>query len=277
MAETQPTPMTLTRLGLRVLAQGLVELPIKITRVSVGDGYLPDGTVIKDMTELIHEVRDVPINRKQVIGDGHAQIDTIISNMGLTSPYRLREVGVWAVDNDTGEEVLYAYGNYGDDAIMIPAAGGVYAVNFVYQILIEIDQVPDIEIVITEGYGFATQDDIDTSIDSLFREPAQIERFWTADESEPRKLRPATGEDVVRYLFEHTATDDEPVLIGFRPNDKKIFGIKLSRFVVQAEGISGGNPSMTEADYPDTLSGGNPSMREEDYEGTVSGGDPSTI
>ncbi len=69
--------------------------------------------------------------------------------------------------------------------------------------------------------------------DELFAEPAPIAVFWVADEAKPKKIRPATDEQVILYLFERTAAADEPVLIGFDPNTKKIFGVPVSQVGVQ--------------------------------------------
>lgn len=225
MANTQPTPMIITAAGLRVLAQGQTGLPINITRVSVGDAYLPPDTAVEEMAGLVSEVRDMPVNSKKMIGDGTVRIDTIVSNKGVTAPYFLREVGVWAVDNDTGGEILYSYANYGDAPIFIAADMGYHAVNFVHQVFIIIGRAANVSIVITEGYGYATQENIDDTVASLFRGPAPISRFWTADESEPRKLRPATLQDVRRALFDVGL--DAPYLIGYDPASDLIFGYPL--------------------------------------------------
>jgi hypothetical protein len=263
--------------------------------VSVGEGELPPETVVEEMTSLIDEVRDVPINNNKIIGDGRTQIEVVISNMNLSVGYDLREIGIWAIDNDDGSEILYSYTNFGEFPSYIYATGGPHAINMMYQLMTVIKQAPVVIVEITEGYGYITQDDLDSAmeqvgqaignitgqisqaINGIYGDPAPIYRFWTADEDNPRKLRPATHKDVIAYLFEQTASTDESVIIGYRPEDKGLFGIPLSRILIRSIQVSGGNPSMQADDYPDRLSGGNPGMVTADYEGSISGGDPLTV
>lgn len=279
MADSQPTPVILTSNGRKVLAQGQTGLPIEIVRIAVGDGVLPDGTIIDDMTGLVHEVRDVPINSNTIVGDGTTMIEAVISNRDLATPYELREVGIFAIDNDTGDEVLYAYTNSGDVPwIFVPSANGPHAVDIMYELYTIIKQAANVVVNITEGYGYVTTAQLELRIGQMYGNKAPIANIWTSDDADPKKLRHSSMEDVNTYLFEHTIADaHEPVLLGFRPEDKKVFGIPLSQFETRAVRMNGGTPSMAVNDYPGNISGGDPSMEAADYEGTLEGGNPFMI
>ncbi len=112
-----------------------------------------------------------------------------------------------------------------------------------------------------------------SEFDGLFGDPAPISGFWTKDKNEPKTLRPATDEDVIKYLFERTAVTDEPVFIVFDPTSKGILGIPFSN-ITRSQRLSGGNPTMTADDYSGATRGGTPLMVESDYDGRLSGGSP---
>jgi hypothetical protein len=147
-------PLFLTKAGRRVLAQAQTGLPLKFTKAVSGDGVLPSGTQVENLTNVIHFAANLPLNSNEIIGDGTTQIDAIVSNKNLSVGYFFREVGLFAKDNETGQEVLYAYANAGDLPDFIPAANGPHAVNLVLGIITVIDQATNIQISIAEGYGF---------------------------------------------------------------------------------------------------------------------------
>jgi hypothetical protein len=76
-----------------------------------------------------------------------------------------------------------------------------------------------------------------------------------------------------------TAPDDKPVLIGYDPVTRTLFGYPLGDVVGMTDHLRGGDPGMGVDDYPNgRVSGGNPGMAPEDYtDGRLSGGNPLTL
>lgn len=266
----------LTRLGRKVLAQAQTGLPLHFTRVTVGDGEMPGGIEIEDMTELVGPIRNLPINRNEIIGDGTTKMDCILSNQDLTVGFDFRELGIFAKDNDTGLDILYAYTNAGDLPDYIPAGNGPHAVNLVLGLVTVVKQAANIVVEISQGYGFVTEEQMETFVLDLFRPYKAPTGFWVLDDTEPEKLRPATKRQVLTALFAETATN-ESVLIGYDPVTDDIFGFPFSRIVTTNDRVRGGTPGMEIADYEGSISGGSPDMALEDYpDGSISGGDPFT-
>jgi hypothetical protein len=259
-------PVALTRLGRKVLAQGQTGLPIRFTRVTVGDGRLPPGAVTDNMTGMVHAVKNLPINGNTIIGDGTTQLDCLLSNRDLAVMLELREIGLFARDNDNGNEILYAYTNAGDLPDYIPAGGGPHAVELLLSIVTVIRQAANIVVNITEGYGFVTPAQLETRILDLYRPHGKPVGLWTWNDADAKKLRPTP------------IAANEPVLIGWNPAVKDFFFFPLSRVLTYAERLRGGTPAMQTAAYPDgRVTGGTPGMAVTAYpDGRVRGGDPLT-
>jgi hypothetical protein len=80
-------------------------------------------------------------------------------------------------------------------------------------------------------------------------------------------------------MLEPTAPDGKPVLLGYDPETRTLFGCSLSDVTGVTDHIYGGTPEMALGDYPDgRLSGSDPSMALGDYpDGRLSGGGPLTV
>jgi hypothetical protein len=259
--------LTLTRAGRKVLAQGQTGLPIHFTRVTVGDGEMTPGTVIEDMTGLVHPLNDLPINGNTIIGDGTTQIDCVLSNHDLVVMLELREVGLFAVDNDNGNEILYAYTNAGDLPDYIPAGNGPNAVELLLSIVTVIRQAENIIVNITAGYGFVTPAQLETRLADLYGPHDNPVGLWTWNDAEPLKLRPTR------------IVANEPVVLVYNPLINDFIHLPLNLFVRSVVRLRGGRPETQIADYPDgRVDGGTPSMAAADYpDGRVSGGTPFTL
>ena len=97
-------------------------------------------------------------------------------------------------------------------------------------------------------------------------------------DSELAKALTQITQNMLFDLLKPITSDEAPVLIGYNPVTKSLFGYPMGQLVVRAERLSGGNPLMNVGDYADgRISGGNPSMQISDYMGYSSGGNPRTF
>lgn len=96
---------------------------LKFTRMAIGDGFAYDTTVAKGFKNLVHEVLSLDITKKEVIDSATVKITSAFTNTDVNAEFYYREVGLFAQDPDTGQEVLYAYGNRNDAAELITPAG----------------------------------------------------------------------------------------------------------------------------------------------------------
>ena len=188
--------MTLTEGGRNLLAKALIGKRLHFDRVACGDGTLPDGQDLYEMTELIAPIRDLPIASMTVTGVGTATVQVVMSNEDITTPFFIRELGLFALDPDTGEEILYGYCNAGERSDYMPASGGPDVVQYLLTLVTVIEQAQNVTAQITEGLAWATHEELEAKIKSIFGDSAAIADFWVRAQGDGNFLRPATLADV---------------------------------------------------------------------------------
>ena len=271
--------LTITRAGRKVLAQAQTGQALHFTRVAAGDGILPEGAAIDDMTAMMHFVMDLPINSNKIIGDGTTKLEVILRNRDLETLLEFREVAIFAKDCDYDTEILYAYSNSGDaPAAYIPAGNGPNAVNLKIGLITVIKQAENVNVNVSEDWGFVSHEEWNDFLIDLYDDYVEPPAFlWTADSSKPKTLRGMPFAKLPSLLFDGTAPGNESVLVGYDPIARTLFGYPISMLIVVTTHIRGGNPFMALVDYPDgELRGGNPLMTIDDYYpyGHLYGGDP---
>lgn len=115
--------------GLALLAQIIGGQTLTLTRAVVGEGALPEGTDLHELTELVDDITaGLPAAAQPVISGiaytaaPAAVVRVTLANIDLETAYTLREVGLYADDLDSGE-ILFLVGNAGDTADTIPTEG----------------------------------------------------------------------------------------------------------------------------------------------------------
>ena len=158
--------MKLTSGGIEILAKGLTGKVINFTKVSYGDGDFDyNSESVLDMTALKSWKMDLPIVGKVVEG-GAALIKAQLINANLVTGFKAKEIGVFAEDPDTGEEILYAYRNAGDEYSFIPSGGGIVKINTVKAYWVEIGDAENVTFNIDWSFAYVSQADFQTHIDS---------------------------------------------------------------------------------------------------------------
>ena len=176
--------MTLTKEGRNLLAKALAGKELKFVRVAAGDGRLPDGQNIYDMTAMVHPVQDLPIASCSVTGVGTATIQAVMTNQGLDMGFFVREIGLFATDPDSGTETLYGYCNAGDEADYMPGQNGPDVVQYLLALVAVVDQAQNVTAVISEGLVFVTHPELEQRLKDLFPpttggvDPAEIAAIW---------------------------------------------------------------------------------------------------
>ncbi len=110
--------MYLTSAGASLAAKTLESKNIEITKFSVGSGTLSDSSVetIKDLTNLINFIQSFEITKIEKSTDTQVTVKGLFQNSEIVTDFYLKELGLYAKDTETEEEILFAYMNYGDEA-----------------------------------------------------------------------------------------------------------------------------------------------------------------
>jgi len=110
----------ITNEGRKLIAKALAGKNIKFTRMAVGDGSINLNVELEEFKSLVNEVLSVSVNRKTIIDETSVQIDGYFNNSQLEEGFFYRELGLFALDPNTDEEILYCYANNLEDAEYIP-------------------------------------------------------------------------------------------------------------------------------------------------------------
>ncbi len=159
MAEetTKKRTMRLTQAGMNLFTKTLMNKPFRVTRAMLGDGEVPAGMSIEDMTSMSHPRMEIPIVGYRQTGTGSAVLEFEIINAELAEGFRACEAGIYAIDPDTNEEVLYAYRNTGEYWQWIPEASSGEILNEVWNVHVAIAQSDNITINIVDSVGGVTR------------------------------------------------------------------------------------------------------------------------
>lgn len=161
----------LTNAGRNVLAAALTGKTLKFTRAWAGNGELPDPPDIPNMTDLINPIREMEIAKMSIPPYiGTAKILLTLNNKDLKAGFFLREIGLFAEDPETGEEVLYGYCNSGNTADYIPGYGGADTLNYHMNLTVIVDQAQNVTAIFSDNPLAVTYEDLDERTDEIYRE-----------------------------------------------------------------------------------------------------------
>lgn len=190
----------MTRQGKRVLAHGLLGENINFTRVVIGDGDFDyEAESVYEMLELKSPQMTLPIVEMKVIGDGTVYIKAYLSNAELNHGFECKEHGLFAIDQETGEEVLYSFKNDGNEYHFIPSNVGSVKKNVFVSYVVEIQDAADVTATLDLSMAYINTTDFDEHINSTAPHPntptkkddvATTAEIWATDnDSHLHKLK----------------------------------------------------------------------------------------
>jgi len=174
--------LILTSRGRALQAKAQAGIQLKFTNIRVGDGQV-GGQAISGLTDLIHTVKTLDITKLKTLSGGKAVVGSTLSNSGLTTGFYWREIGVFAEDPDLGE-ILYCYGNAGDQAEYIPADGGADLIEKSIDVVILVGNASNISAVIDQSLIFVSMGDFLEHTENTIAHVTHVEReTWNAKET----------------------------------------------------------------------------------------------
>lgn len=149
----------LTRNGFELMGKAVAGQELRFTRVKLGDanGQFPDDDAQFEMSDLIHPCFEAPITEVRHTGGGTCSVTARLQNATLEESFRLVEVGLFAIDPDSGEELLYCYRNSATASDVMPAGNSAVLWDLLYTLITVIDKAQNITAVIDGGLVYLTQ------------------------------------------------------------------------------------------------------------------------
>ena len=163
--------IVLTNSGRNILAKALTGKPLKFTRAWAGDGTLPENADIPAMTDLVRPHREMEIEEMSIPPYiGTAKITVVLSNKNMNAGFFFREIGLFAEDPDTGDELLYGYANSGDTADYMPGQDGAEPVYYRFDLTVIVDQAKNVTAIFSDNPLAVTHKQLDDRTDEIYRE-----------------------------------------------------------------------------------------------------------
>lgn len=164
----------ITTEGAILAAKTMESKILKFSKFKVGDGTLVNDDVdtIKALEELVNPL--LSFNVTNIIRDNEIRIDVqgVFQNTDADSAFWMRELGLFAIDPDTEEEVLFAYINYGDKAEYINNSISEKQERF-YDMFIVVDNADNVTIEIDPTVSYVSKKTFETAVAGLKEEIKQ--------------------------------------------------------------------------------------------------------
>ena len=152
------------RILLAEIQMGAVFTP---TRIVMGSGYLPAGTTVRTIKQVVSPVKSLPIVKKKKGNDGTVIIGGVYTNFDITGPFYFRELALYAKgvheDGRETEEVLYSYGNAGTTADLMPAYSAEAVVEREIDLMTYIGNDTKVNLEIASGV-YVTQEQLEEAL-----------------------------------------------------------------------------------------------------------------
>lgn len=183
--------MRLTAAGLDLLSRGMDGAEIKFSHIALGSGdFNYDLESVRDLTALRHYEMSLPIVEKKA-GGGVLTLVGLLTNIEVEHGFPAKEHGIIAIDPDTGDEILYAYRNSGDEYSFIPAMSGPVKedIRLVYEC--EIQDAPNVTVIIDDTKNYVGAEVYEEHVASAHPHPnipnhfdnvTSTSKIWVTDE-----------------------------------------------------------------------------------------------
>lgn len=163
--------MTTTNAGLNVIGEAnTTGVAVIFTKIVAGDGDVPEGTSIADLTSVISPHLEIATVHGESLGNGQYQLKGTLDNSTLETGFRAKEIGVYAKAGEDGEENLFAYTNGGNYTDYIPdKRTPIDAQDFYIDIVV--GNANEVEIIVSDE-NYVTREDVDILITQYAQELA---------------------------------------------------------------------------------------------------------
>ena len=154
------TPFKFTSVGLDLEYEAQAGKVLNFSKFVLGDGEY--GGSIRDLTNLINPIREEPITRFEIVEIGakkRIRIGFSLDTTQITEGFYLREIGLFAKDPDTGNDILMFYTNAGETADYISNNTSTTVTTKLINAEVYIDDVSEITATIDSSLVYALAKD----------------------------------------------------------------------------------------------------------------------
>ena len=155
----------ITTAGAQLAAKTIVGKKLQFTVAKVGSGTLSDSSMsaIKARTSLVNPVMSIDITRVEQTSQTQATIGFVFKNTDASSAFYFRELGIFALDPDTKQEILFAYAYAGNNAEYVNNSISEIVQKKI-NVVVTVDNAANVEITLDSSQIYVTEDELETAL-----------------------------------------------------------------------------------------------------------------
>lgn len=155
----------ITTAGAQLAAKTIVGKKLQFTVAKVGSGTLSDSSMsaIKARTSLVNTIMSIDITRVEQTSQTQATIGFVFKNTDAPSAFYFRELGIFALDPDTHQEILFAYAYAGNNAEYVNNSISEIVQKKI-NVVVTVDNASNVEITLDSSQIYVTEDELETAL-----------------------------------------------------------------------------------------------------------------
>jgi len=155
----------ITTAGAQLAAKTIAGKKLAFSVAKLGSGTLSDSSMsaIKARTALVNTVMSIDISRVEQTSTTQATIGFVFKNTDAPSAFYFRELGIFAIDPDSKQEVLFAYAYAGSNAEYVNNSISEIVQKKI-NIVVTVDNASNVEIVLDSSQIYVTEDELETAL-----------------------------------------------------------------------------------------------------------------
>lgn len=156
--------MYVTNQGSILSAKTLQGKKVEFDHIEIGSGLISGQ--VPEQENLSKKEIECEINSIKIVNDRQVRISFLFTNRNLDNAFYFREIGLFAIDPDTQEKILYAYANAGEDAEYINNSTTSIIEKYI-NINVAIDNAENITINIDPTQTYVSQQEFNNAIEEI--------------------------------------------------------------------------------------------------------------
>lgn len=155
----------ITTAGAILAAKTLEGKQLKFSVAKLGSGTLSDSSMsaIKARTAMVKDVMTIDIEKVKKTSNTQATISFVFQNTKASSAFYFRELGIFAIDPDTKQEVLFAYAYAGNNAEYVNNSVSEI-VEKTINVVVTVDNASNVTINLDESQTYVTEKELQEAL-----------------------------------------------------------------------------------------------------------------
>jgi hypothetical protein len=174
----------LTNKGAELASKTLQSKALKFSKFVIGSGDIATDSIdnIKSLTDAINPVFDMAITNIMEEQKNQLTVSGLFKNTDIEESFYLKELGLYAIDLETNEEILFAYVNYGEKADFIDVSI-TEKEELYFDMIITVDNADNVVINIDYNTVYATEKQLYDHINKTINDENGVHGFRYFDET----------------------------------------------------------------------------------------------